>query len=177
MPLPLCALPYSNSVPPTVWSQPLHPSSSSLLSPSHDIIIKSTHYCDDDEVVLSADGDAHREKERKGKAYPCKMLSPKGMGKENKCPQSLGGKDLKCSKKSKLTLTDSKRSILGARAVLAAEVESVEPCTVTSSGPNFEITPTALVVSQECSSRSSELAFEELEQWYLKWKSVLHSME
>ena len=165
MSLPLCA-------PPTAWSLALHPSSSSLLSPSHDAIKETTHYCDDDEVVHSYEGDAYCEKEKKRKPYPCKITSPVGTGKENECPQSIGGKGLKCLKKSKASSTDSKRNILG--PIRVAEVGSTDSCADISSDINIETAHSALAVSQECSSRSSELAFEELEQWYLKWKFVLH---
>lgn len=165
MSLPLCA-------PPTAWSLALHPSSSSLLSPSHDAIKKTTHYCDDDEVVHSYEGDAYCEKDKKRKPYPYKIPSPMGTGKENECPQSLGGKSPKCLKKSKSSSTDSRRNILG--AIRVAELGSTDSRTDISSDINIEKAHSALAVSQECSSRSSELAFEELEQWYLKWKFVLH---
>ena len=165
MSLPLCA-------PPTAWSLALHPSSSSLLSPSRDAIKKTTHYCDDDEVVHPYEGDAYCEKEKKRKPFPYKIPSPMGTGKENECPQSLGGKSPKCLKKSKASSTDSKRNILG--AIRVAELWSTDSRTDISSDINIEKAHSALAVSQECSSRSSELAFEELEQWYLKWKFVLH---
>jgi hypothetical protein len=171
IPLPLCVLPSSTSIPPARF-EPLHSSSSSLFSPSHDAIIESTHYCDDDEVVHFPVGDAYSDKEMKGKPHTCKIMSPAGMGKENKCPQSLGGKSTKHLKKSKASLSDSKRRILG--AIRMAELGSTDSCTDVSSVPNIDVTRSAVAVPQECSAQSSELAFEELEQWYLKWKFVLH---
>ena len=171
IPLPLCVLPSSTSIPPA-RPEPLHPSSSSLFSPSHNAFIEATHYCDDDEVVQFPGGDAYSEKELKGNANPYKIMSPAGMGKENNCPQSLGGKSTKHLKKIKASLSDSKRRILG--AIHMAELGSTDSCTDVSSGPIIDVARTALAVSQECSARSSELAFEELEQWYFKWKFILH---